>query len=152
MRVSFGDFPVARFLFGLIALVMESPLHRRFFDPVQSLQAAGIGPGQAVLEVGCGTGFSTIPAAELVSRKGSVYALACLMASKTAVTSQGTRGPPPGEQVQSERMPSHARRGRHDSHSHPVGLRGYQRGGMGDRGLCQARLETQTRSDPATLE
>jgi demethylmenaquinone methyltransferase/2-methoxy-6-polyprenyl-1,4-benzoquinol methylase len=74
-RASFGDTPIARFLFWLIALVMESPLRRRFFDPIKALRAAGIQSGQIVLEVGCGTGFFTIPAAELVGREGRVYAL-----------------------------------------------------------------------------
>ncbi len=75
MRVSFGDSSIARVLFRLIALVMESPLRRRFFDPIKALKAAGIRPGQVVLEVGCGTGFFTLPAAELVGQEGRVYAL-----------------------------------------------------------------------------
>jgi SAM-dependent methyltransferase len=74
-KASLGDSSIARFLFRLIALVMESPLRRRFFDPVKALQAAGVRPGQTVLEVGCGTGFFTIPAAELVGQTGHVYAL-----------------------------------------------------------------------------
>lgn len=74
-RASFGDSPIARFLFRLMAPVMESPLRRRFFDPVSALKAAGIQSGQDVLEVGCGTGFFTIPAAELVGEKGRVYAI-----------------------------------------------------------------------------
>jgi ubiquinone/menaquinone biosynthesis C-methylase UbiE len=72
---SFADSPIARFLFRLIALVMESRLRRRFFDPVTALKAAGIQSGQHVLEVGCGTGFFTIPAAKLVGEKGRVYAI-----------------------------------------------------------------------------
>jgi demethylmenaquinone methyltransferase/2-methoxy-6-polyprenyl-1,4-benzoquinol methylase len=36
---------------------------------------AGIQSGQVVLEVGCGTGFFTIPAAELVGDEGRVYAI-----------------------------------------------------------------------------
>jgi ubiquinone/menaquinone biosynthesis C-methylase UbiE len=74
-RVSFGDSPLAHYLFRLIAPVMESPLRRRFLDPVRTLKAAGIRTGQEVLEVGCGTGFFTIPAAELVGEEGRVYAL-----------------------------------------------------------------------------
>jgi len=54
---------------------MESRLRRRFFDPVRALKAAGIQLGQEVLEVGCGTGFFTIPAAELVGDEGRVYAI-----------------------------------------------------------------------------
>jgi ubiquinone/menaquinone biosynthesis C-methylase UbiE len=74
-RASFADSPIARFLFRLMALVMESRLRRRFFDPVRALKAAGIQPGQDVLEVGCGTGFFTITAAKLVGEEGRVYAI-----------------------------------------------------------------------------
>ena len=74
-KVSFGDSPTAHFLFRLIAVVMESRLRRRFFDPVRALKGAGIESGQEVLEVGCGTGFFTIPAAELVGDEGHVYAI-----------------------------------------------------------------------------
>jgi ubiquinone/menaquinone biosynthesis C-methylase UbiE len=72
---SFGDSATARFLFKLIAAGMESPLRRKFFDPVEALKGAGIRSGQEVLEVGCGTGFFTIPTAELVGDKGRVYAI-----------------------------------------------------------------------------
>jgi ubiquinone/menaquinone biosynthesis C-methylase UbiE len=54
---------------------MESPLRRKFFDPVETLRGAGIRSGQDVLEVGCGTGFFTIPAADLVGDEGRVYAI-----------------------------------------------------------------------------
>lgn len=74
-RVSSGDSPIANLLFRLIAPVMESPLRRRFFDPVRALKAAGIQSGHKVLEVGPGTGFFTIPAAGLVGEKGRVYAI-----------------------------------------------------------------------------
>lgn len=67
---------ITRFLFKLMhpfmAVLMESPLRRRFNDPVQTLKAAGIQSGQKVLEVGCGTGFFTIPAAKLVGDDGFI--------------------------------------------------------------------------------
>ena len=44
-------------------------------NPVKTLRGAGIQPGQTVLEVGCGTGFFTIPAAELVGDQGSLVAM-----------------------------------------------------------------------------
>jgi len=72
---SFGDSTTAHFLFKLIAPVMESPLRHRFYDPVKTLKAAGICSGQEVLEIGCGTGFFTIPAAELVGDEGCVHAI-----------------------------------------------------------------------------
>ena len=70
---------ITRFLFRLMhpfmAAVMESPVRRRFNDPVKTLKAAGIRSGQKVLEVGCGTGFFTIPAAKLVGDEGCVHAI-----------------------------------------------------------------------------
>ena len=65
----------AHLLFRLMAKVMESPLRYRFFNPVTTLEASGIRSGQHVLEIGCGTGFFTIPTAKLVGDKGCVYAV-----------------------------------------------------------------------------
>lgn len=75
MEGSFGNSAMAHFLFRLVAPVMESPLRRKLSDPVKILKAAGIRSGQEVLEVGCGTGFFTIPAANLVGDEGHVYAI-----------------------------------------------------------------------------
>ncbi len=48
---------------------MGSRLRRWLMNPVKTLQSAEIQPGQAVLEVGCGTGFFTIPAAQMIALK-----------------------------------------------------------------------------------
>jgi ubiquinone/menaquinone biosynthesis C-methylase UbiE len=74
-RGSLMDSCTAHLLFQFMAQLMESPLRYRFFDPVTSLEGAGIRSGQEVLEIGCGTGFFTIPAAGLVGDEGRVYAL-----------------------------------------------------------------------------
>jgi demethylmenaquinone methyltransferase/2-methoxy-6-polyprenyl-1,4-benzoquinol methylase len=71
----FGDSATAHFLFKLIGTVMESPLRHKIFDPSETLRGAGIRAGQRVLEVGCGTGFFTIPAGRLVGDGGHVYAI-----------------------------------------------------------------------------
>lgn len=60
--------------FRLISLIHED-LYRLFRDPYEVLQSAGLRPRQEVLEVGCGPGFFTIPAARLVGEKGTVHAL-----------------------------------------------------------------------------
>jgi ubiquinone/menaquinone biosynthesis C-methylase UbiE len=63
-----------RMHFRMMSLVHET-LYSLFRDPYKVLNAAGLEPGQKVLEVGCGPGFFTIPAARIVGEKGSVYAL-----------------------------------------------------------------------------
>ncbi len=71
----FMDSRIAQVFFRLLTPVMDSRFRSRFFDPVKTLDAAGIRPGERVLEVGCGTGFFTIPAAALVGERGRVYAV-----------------------------------------------------------------------------
>jgi demethylmenaquinone methyltransferase/2-methoxy-6-polyprenyl-1,4-benzoquinol methylase len=58
----------------MMSFVHET-LYGLFRDPYKALKAAGLEPGQKVLEVGCGPGHFTIPAAEIVGDKGSVLAL-----------------------------------------------------------------------------
>jgi ubiquinone/menaquinone biosynthesis C-methylase UbiE len=60
--------------FRMLSLVHED-LYRVFRDPYKALSAAGLEPGQEVLEVGCGPGFFTIPAARMVGDEGQVHAL-----------------------------------------------------------------------------
>jgi len=60
--------------FKMMSLVHET-LYSLFRDPYKVLNAAGLGPGQKVLEVGCGPGFFTVPAAGIVGEQGSVLAL-----------------------------------------------------------------------------
>jgi ubiquinone/menaquinone biosynthesis C-methylase UbiE len=63
-----------RIHFWMMSLVHET-LYGLFRDPYQALEAAGLEAGQKVLEVGCGPGFFTVPAAEIVGERGSVIAL-----------------------------------------------------------------------------
>ena len=60
--------------FRMMSLVHET-LYNLVRDPYKALNAAGLKTGQRVLEVGCGPGFFTIPAAKIVGENGSVCAL-----------------------------------------------------------------------------
>ncbi len=63
-----------RIHFRMMSFVHDT-LYGLFLNPYKLLNAAGLKPGQKVLEVGCGPGFFTIPAAKIVGDKGKVYAL-----------------------------------------------------------------------------
>jgi ubiquinone/menaquinone biosynthesis C-methylase UbiE len=63
-----------RVSFRMMSFVHED-MYRVFRDPYKVLKAAGLRPGQEVLEVGCGPGFFTIPAAKIVGGEGRVDAL-----------------------------------------------------------------------------
>jgi len=65
----------SKFAFRIISLVHDNPLLPYFRNPQRLLKAAGLKPGQKVLEVGCGPGFFTIPAAKIVGKEGFVYAV-----------------------------------------------------------------------------
>jgi ubiquinone/menaquinone biosynthesis C-methylase UbiE len=63
-----------RIEFGVIRFVHET-LFGLFVNPYSRLSKAGLQTGQKVLEVGCGPGFFTIPAAKIVGKEGFVYTL-----------------------------------------------------------------------------
>jgi len=63
------------FAFRIMSLIHDNPFLWIFRNPNRLLNAAGLRPGQKVLEVGCGPGFFTIPAAKIVGERGVVYAL-----------------------------------------------------------------------------
>lgn len=54
---------------------MGSRLRKWLMNPVKTLKVADIQPGQSILEVGCGTGFFTIPLAIMVGDSGSIVAM-----------------------------------------------------------------------------
>ena len=64
----------SRLHFKMMSFVHET-LYGLFRDPYEALNAAGLEEGQRVLEVGCGPGFFTVPAAKVVGERGSVCAL-----------------------------------------------------------------------------
>ncbi|MFC2013768.1 class I SAM-dependent methyltransferase [Chloroflexota bacterium] len=54
---------------------MGSRLRHWLINPVKTLRGADIQPWQTVLEVGCGTGFFTIPTAQLIGDQGCLVAM-----------------------------------------------------------------------------
>ena len=54
---------------------MESRFRHWLYPPLRTLRDAGVQPGQTVLEVGCGTGFFTLPAATLIGDQGRLIAM-----------------------------------------------------------------------------
>ena len=65
----------SKFAFWIITLMHDNPLLPIFRNPYKLLKTAGLKPDQKVLEVGCGPGFFTIPAAKIVGDKGLIYAI-----------------------------------------------------------------------------
>jgi demethylmenaquinone methyltransferase/2-methoxy-6-polyprenyl-1,4-benzoquinol methylase len=73
-----GNSRIANLLFKPAGALMESRFRRWLFDPIKTLRGADIQPGQTVLEVGCGTGFFTVPAARLIGDQGCLVAMDAL--------------------------------------------------------------------------
>ena len=69
------DLHASGLAFWMISVMHDNPLLPHLKNPCRSLEAAGLKPGQKVIEVGCGPGFFTIPAAKLVGEKGFIYAV-----------------------------------------------------------------------------
>jgi ubiquinone/menaquinone biosynthesis C-methylase UbiE len=77
---------LGKFSVKLLAAGMESRFRYRFFGPVNILKGADIHPGQMVLEVGCGTGYFTLPAARLIGEQGCLVAMDVLSDSVELVS------------------------------------------------------------------
>ena len=70
-----GNSKILNLLFKPAGAMMGSRLRQWLADPVKTLRGADIKSGQIVLEVGCGTGFFTIPAAQLLGDQGCLIAM-----------------------------------------------------------------------------
>lgn len=77
---------IGKILIRIMAVIMESRLRYRFFGPMRILNGTEVQGGQTVLEIGCGTGFFTLPAAKLLGDQGSLVAMDILPESIEAVT------------------------------------------------------------------
>ncbi|MDJ0785043.1 MAG: class I SAM-dependent methyltransferase [Desulfosarcinaceae bacterium] len=73
--MALGNSKVVNLLFTPAGVLMGSKLRKWLMNPETTLCAAEVQSGQRVLEVGCGTGFFTLPAAQMVGDRGCVVAL-----------------------------------------------------------------------------
>ena len=55
--------------------LLDHPARMRYRDPAATLGPFGLGPGQTVLDLGCGTGTFTVEMARQVGREGRVHAV-----------------------------------------------------------------------------
>ena len=58
-----------------IRVMHDNPILALVRNPYKFLHAAGLKKGQKVIEVGCGPGFFTVPAANIVGNEGHIYAV-----------------------------------------------------------------------------
>jgi ubiquinone/menaquinone biosynthesis C-methylase UbiE len=70
-----GNSKLLNLIFKPAGFFMGSRVRKWLMDPVKTLQLANVQPAQTVLEVGCGTGFFTIPAAKIIGDQGSLVAM-----------------------------------------------------------------------------
>jgi ubiquinone/menaquinone biosynthesis C-methylase UbiE len=70
-----GNSKLLNLVFKPAGILMGSKLRKWLMNPVKTLQSANVQPSQKILEVGCGTGFFTIPAANMIGDQGSLIAM-----------------------------------------------------------------------------
>jgi ubiquinone/menaquinone biosynthesis C-methylase UbiE len=70
----------------ILASAMESRFRYKFFSPEKFLEGINDLKGKNVLEIGCGTGFFTIPAARIVGEQGSLVSMDILQDSVDLVS------------------------------------------------------------------
>lgn len=66
---------IGRIFIRVLAAGMESRFRYRVSPPMTILSGADILPGQTALELGCGTGYFTLPAAQLIGEQGHLVAM-----------------------------------------------------------------------------
>ena len=70
-----GKSKLLNLIFKPAGILMGSRLRKWLMDPVKMLQIADVQPSQNILEVGCGTGFFTIPTAKMIGDQGILIAM-----------------------------------------------------------------------------
>lgn len=70
-----GNSKLLNLIFKPAGVLMGSGLRKWLMDPVKTLRIADVQSSQIILEVGCGTGFFTIPAAKMIGDQGTLIAM-----------------------------------------------------------------------------
>jgi ubiquinone/menaquinone biosynthesis C-methylase UbiE len=70
-----GNSKILNLIFKPAGKLMGSRARKWLMDPSKTLQISNVQPGQSILEVGCGTGFFTIPIAQMIGDKGQLVAM-----------------------------------------------------------------------------
>ncbi len=70
-----GNSKILNLIFKPAGKLMGSRVRQWLMDPLKTLQIADVQPAQTILEVGCGTGFFTIPAAQMIGDQGCLVAM-----------------------------------------------------------------------------
>jgi demethylmenaquinone methyltransferase/2-methoxy-6-polyprenyl-1,4-benzoquinol methylase len=70
-----GKSKSGRWVYGKMIRLLDVSGRRRINDPEKVVEAAGIQPGQVVLEIGCGSGYFTVPAARRLEGEGTLYSI-----------------------------------------------------------------------------
>ncbi len=70
-----GNSKILNLIFKPAGKLMGSRARQWLMDPLKTLQIADVQPAQTILEVGCGTGFFTIPAAQMIGDQGCLVAM-----------------------------------------------------------------------------
>lgn len=82
---TFARTKIGKLSIKILAKIMESRFRYKYFNPVKLLNGVDNLHGQTVLEIGCGTGFFTIPLSEFIGNQGSLVAMDILSESVTEV-------------------------------------------------------------------
>jgi ubiquinone/menaquinone biosynthesis C-methylase UbiE len=78
---TFARTKTGKLFIRVLASAMESRFRYKFFNPIKTLEGVNNLKGKRVLEIGCGTGFFTIPAAGLIGDQGSLVSMDILQDS-----------------------------------------------------------------------
>jgi ubiquinone/menaquinone biosynthesis C-methylase UbiE len=83
---TFARTTIGKYFIIFMAKAMESRFRYRFFNPIKILQSVDNLQGKTVLEIGCGTGFFTLPAAGFIGDQGNLLSMDILSESVEFVT------------------------------------------------------------------